>query len=66
MRFRLLKSPGEIAEIQPGIAPRFTHAGFTTRWSNVTDPKLWVEELAARFRAAVAVSRSQPCRPSVR
>ena len=51
VRFHFLKSPAEIAEIQPGIAPRFTHAGFTPDWTNVTDPKQWVEELADRFRA---------------
>ncbi len=67
VRFRLLKSPGEIAEIQPGIAPRFTHAGFTPDWSNVTDPKLWVEELAARFRAAggrIEIATVQSVRPA--
>lgn len=51
VRFRLLRRPEEIAEIQPGIASRFTHAGFTPDWTNVTDPKQWVEELADRFRA---------------
>ena len=49
VRFRLLRRPEEIAEIQPGIAPRFTHAGFTPDWTNVTDPKQWVE-VADRFR----------------
>ncbi|MCD2172612.1 NAD(P)/FAD-dependent oxidoreductase [Rhizobium sp. C4] len=67
VRFRLLRSPGEIAEIQPGIAPRFTHAGFTPDWSNVTDPKCWVEELATRFRAAggrIEIATVQAVRPA--
>ena len=50
--FRLLESPDEIAEIQPGLAPRFTHAGFTPDWMNVTDPRAWTEHLAGRFVAA--------------
>jgi D-amino-acid dehydrogenase len=49
--YSFLKRPEEIAEIQPGIASRFTHAGFTPDWSNVTDPRLWVETLADRFRS---------------
>lgn len=51
INFRLLETPDEIAEIQPGLSPRFTHAGFTPDWYNVTDPKLWVEHLAARLVA---------------
>lgn len=51
VQYRFLTSPQEIAEIQPGIAPRFTHAGFTPDWSNVTDPGQWVETLADRFRS---------------
>ncbi len=50
--FDFLESPGSIAEIQPGLAPRFTHAGFTPDWLNTTDPKLWTEHLARAFRAA--------------
>ena len=52
VRYQLLKRPEEIAEIQPGIAARFTHGAFTPDWLNVVDPKLWVDELAARFVAA--------------
>ncbi|MGR3802800.1 MAG: NAD(P)/FAD-dependent oxidoreductase [Marinibacterium profundimaris] len=47
--FRLLESAGDIAEIQPGLSPRFTHAGFTPDWMNVTDPKVWTEHLARCF-----------------
>ncbi|MCE5972511.1 FAD-dependent oxidoreductase [Sinirhodobacter sp. WL0062] len=50
--FDLLESPGAIAEIQPGLSPRFTHAGFTPGWLNVTDPALWTEHLARQFVAA--------------
>lgn len=53
--FDLLETPGAIAEIQPGLAPRFTHAGYTPDWMNTVDPKLWTEHLAARFRAAGGV-----------
>lgn len=52
IRFDLLTSPGAIAEIQPGLDPRFTHAGFTPDWSNTTDPKAWVQHLAQAFQAA--------------
>lgn len=53
--FDLLESPEAIAEIQPGLAPRFTHAGFTPDWMNTVDPRLWTEHLAACFRAAGGV-----------
>ncbi|MGB0901779.1 NAD(P)/FAD-dependent oxidoreductase [Halocynthiibacter sp.] len=49
IRFDLLESPGAIAEIQPGIDARFTHAGFTPDWINTVDPKTWVEHLARCF-----------------
>ncbi len=47
--FRHLKG-GEIAEIQPGLAPRFTHATFTPSWRSVTDPRDYTLALAQRFR----------------
>ncbi len=46
IRFEMLRSPDQISAIQPGIAPRFSHAVFTPDWLNVTDPKDWVEHLA--------------------
>ncbi|MCU9836857.1 FAD-dependent oxidoreductase [Ruegeria sp. WL0004] len=49
--FRLLDRPEAIAEIQPGLSPRFTHAGFTPGWRNLTDPAHWVAHLADVFRA---------------
>ncbi|RVV98323.1 FAD-dependent oxidoreductase [Mesobaculum littorinae] len=50
--FDLLGGPGALAEIQPGLAPRFTHAGFVPGWLNVTDPLLWTRHLAQSFVAA--------------
>jgi D-amino-acid dehydrogenase len=41
----------EMAEIQPGISPRFTHGTFTPGWYSVSDPKLYTLALAARFIA---------------
>lgn len=49
--YQLLESAGEIAEVQPGLDKRFTHAGYTPGWINLWDPKVWVEGLAARFVA---------------
>lgn len=49
--FRHLAGPEAIAEIQPGLAPRFTHAGFTPRWTRVSDPADWTRMLAERFAA---------------
>ena len=31
----------EMAEIQPGLAPRFTHGTFTPGWFSIADPKLY-------------------------
>ena len=53
--FDLLESPGAIAEIQPGLSPRFTHAGFTPDWVNTVDPALWTEHLAHAFVTAGGV-----------
>lgn len=47
--FAFLDSPEAIAEIQPGLHPRFTHAAFTPGWMNVVDPKAWTEHLAKVF-----------------
>lgn len=48
--FELLDSPEAIASIQPGIHPRFTHAGFTPEWKNVCDPAQWTQHLASEFQ----------------
>ena len=49
IRFDLLETPAAIAEIQPGLAPRFTHAGFTPDWLNVTAPEAWLAHLTQNF-----------------
>ncbi|AXT29267.1 FAD-dependent oxidoreductase (plasmid) [Ruegeria sp. AD91A] len=49
--FDLLDSPDAIAEIQPGLHRRFTHAGFTPTWMNTVDPASWTRHLATRFTA---------------
>ena len=56
VRFDLLESAGAVAEHQPGLDARFTHAAWTPDWSNVTDPAVWTREIAAR-----AVSRGATC-----
>jgi len=50
IEFELLESPEAIAAKQPGLSPRFTHAGFTPNWMNTVDPKRWVKHLAQAFR----------------
>jgi len=52
VRFDLLQSSGALAEIQPGLSPRFTHAGYTPDWMNTVDPARWTEHLAQQFVAA--------------
>jgi D-amino-acid dehydrogenase len=47
--FELLESPEAIADIQPGLDPRFTHAGYTPEWMNTVDPAKWTEFLAQKF-----------------
>ncbi|RDL46950.1 D-amino acid dehydrogenase 1 [Ensifer sp. M14] len=41
----------EMAEIQPGLAPRFTHGTFTPGWYSIADPKLYTLALAEHFRS---------------
>lgn len=50
--YRLLRHPDDIADIQPGLHPRFTHAGYTPGWMNVCNPATWAEHLANAFTAA--------------
>jgi D-amino-acid dehydrogenase len=42
----------EMAELQPGLSPRFVRGTFTPGWWSIADPKLYVQALADRFRAA--------------
>lgn len=51
VRFDPLSGAGAIAEIQPGIDSRFTHAVFTPDWINTTDPAAWMRRLTACFVA---------------
>jgi D-amino-acid dehydrogenase len=55
VRFHLLESLNEIAEIQPGLDRRFTHAGFTPDWINTCDPKRWLTQLRTALAAHGAV-----------
>lgn len=41
----------EMANLQPGLSPRFTHGTFTPGWYSIADPKLYTLALADRFRA---------------
>ena len=47
----------EMAELQPGLSPRFTHGTFTPGWYSIADPKLYVLALAERFREQGGVLR---------
>lgn len=40
-----------MAELQPGIAPRFIRGTFTPGWYSIADPKLYTLALADHFRA---------------
>lgn len=42
----------EMADIQPGLSPRFTHGTFTPGWYSIADPKLYTLALAEYFVAA--------------
>jgi D-amino-acid dehydrogenase len=50
LAFRHVTGAG-MAEIQPGLAPRFTHGTFTPDWYSIADPKLYTLALADRVRA---------------
>ena len=50
----------EIEEVQPGLAPRFTHGTFTPGWYSIADPRLYTLALAEHFRNAGA-SKSPHC-----
>jgi len=48
--FELLESPDAIAAFQPGLDPRFSHAGYTPDWTNTVDPKRWLAHLTDTFQ----------------
>ncbi len=45
----VLDGAAAIAEMQPGLNPRFTHGVFTPDWMSTTDPQAWTEHLARCF-----------------
>lgn len=51
IEFRHLNA-ADMAEIQPGLSPRFTHGTFTPGWYSIADPKLYTLALAEHFRSA--------------
>ncbi len=50
IEFRHLNAE-QMAEIQPGIAPRFISGTFTPGWYSIADPELYTLALAEHFRA---------------
>ncbi|HAW17247.1 MAG: FAD-dependent oxidoreductase [Oceanospirillaceae bacterium] len=50
--FQLLHCAASIAEIQPGLDTRFTHAGYTPKWLNTCDPEQWAHHIAEHFMAS--------------
>lgn len=42
----------EMAGLQPGLSPQFSHGTFTPGWYSIADPKLYTLALADQFRAA--------------
>jgi len=50
--FDLLDSAGALAEVQPGLSPRFGHGAYTPTWMNTVDPARWTEHLAHAFTDA--------------
>jgi D-amino-acid dehydrogenase len=56
-------SGARLAELQPGLSPRFTHGAFMPTWKTVADPKLfgkavwaYAESRGARFERAEIVT----------
>ena len=43
--------PEEMAEVQPGLSPRFVRGTFTPGWYSIADPKDFVLALAERLKA---------------
>lgn len=50
IEFRHLNAE-DMAALQPGLSPRFTHGTFTPGWYSIADPRLYVLALAERFQA---------------
>lgn len=61
-----LTSPEAIAEIQPGLDARFTHARFTPHWYSTIDPKSWTQFVADAFvtqGGAIKIADVQEIKP---
>ncbi|GGD98463.1 D-amino-acid dehydrogenase [Aureimonas endophytica] len=56
IEFRHLEG-AEIAALQPGLSPRFTHATFVPGWQSVSDPYLYALALAEAARERGAAIR---------
>ncbi len=41
----------QMADIQPGLSPRFTHGTFTPGWYSIADPKAYTQALADHFKS---------------
>lgn len=50
IEFRHMTSD-EMAAVQPGLSPHFTHGTFTPGWYSIADPRDYTVALADRFRA---------------
>lgn len=60
-------TPDEMAELQPGLAPRFTHGTFTPGWYSIADPKLYTVALADHVGArggSVEIAEIAALRPT--
>ncbi|HEY0214298.1 MAG TPA: FAD-binding oxidoreductase [Paenirhodobacter sp.] len=57
----------EMVDVQPGLAPRFTHGTFTPGWYSIADPKLYTLALADHVRArggVIAQAEVRALRPT--
>jgi D-amino-acid dehydrogenase len=64
-------SGARLAELQPGLSPRFTHGTFMPSWKTVADPKLfgkaiwaYAEQLGARFEKRTVTDTRPVSEPS--
>ncbi|WP_099825077.1 NAD(P)/FAD-dependent oxidoreductase [Oceaniglobus indicus] len=65
VEFRHLQGD-EIADYQPGLSPRFTHAAFTPHWFTIDDPKDYTVALADLVRAnggEITIAEAQALTP---
>lgn len=48
--FDFIEGPDAIAEIQPGLSPRFTNAVYTPEWYSIDDPLTYTEAVAEKYQ----------------